>query len=118
MTVRIKRIYEPADPGDGYRVLIDRLWPRGVAKDQAHVDEWARDLAPSGELRRWFGHDPSRFEQFARRYRAELAAQPDALDALRARARHQTVTIVFAARDEAHSNAAVLAALLGEDDAG
>lgn len=118
MTVRIKRIYEPADPGDGYRVLIDRLWPRGVAKDQAHVDEWARDLAPSGELRRWFGHDPSRFEQFARRYRAELAAQTDALDALRARARDQTVTIVFAARDEAHSNAAVLAALLGEDDAG
>jgi uncharacterized protein YeaO (DUF488 family) len=118
MTVRIKRIYEPADDRDGYRVLIDRLWPRGVRKDQAHVDEWARDLAPSDELRRWFGHDPSRFEAFARRYRAELDAQRDAIEALRDRARRNTVTIVFAARDVAHSNAAVLAEVLSEDGAG
>jgi uncharacterized protein YeaO (DUF488 family) len=114
MDVRIKRAYEPAEPGDGFRVLIDRLWPRGVSKQEAHIDEWARELAPSDELRRWFGHDPARFEEFARRYREELAAQGDALDRLRERAGQGTVTIVFGARDTEHSNAAVLAPLLRE----
>jgi uncharacterized protein YeaO (DUF488 family) len=109
MEVRTKRAYEPAEPGDGYRVLIDRLWPRGVKKDDARIDQWAKELAPSDELRRWFGHDPERFDEFARRYRDELAAHEDALDALRERG---TVTLVFGARDAEHSNAAVLAPLL------
>jgi uncharacterized protein YeaO (DUF488 family) len=113
--VRVKRAYEPADPGDGFRVLIDRLWPRGVKKDAAHVDLWARELAPSDDLRRWFGHDPAKFEEFARRYRDELSAHRDAVDELRDRARRGPVTIVFGARDVEHSNAAVLAALLRED---
>ena len=112
MDVRTKRIYEPAAADDGYRVLIDRLWPRGVSKADARLDEWARELAPSDGLRRWFGHDPERFEEFARRYRDELAAHGDALEALRTRARRGTVTIVFGARDAEHSNAAVLAPLL------
>lgn len=116
--VRIKRAYERAEPGDGHRVLIDRLWPRGVSKQQARIDEWARELAPSDGLRRWFGHDPARFDEFARRYRDELAAQREALDRLRARAARGTVTIVFGARDAAHSNAAVLAALLRDGESG
>ncbi len=118
MAVRTKRIYEPAEPDDGYRVLIDRLWPRGVTKQDAHIDQWARELAPSHELRRWFGHDPQRFEQFARRYREELVAHADALDTLRERADAGTLTIVFGARDPEHSNAAVLAALLGGKEGG
>ena len=78
--VRLKRAYDPAEPGDGYRVLVDRLWPRGVSKERARLDEWARELAPSAELRTWFGHDPERFAEFERRYRAELAAHGDKLD--------------------------------------
>jgi uncharacterized protein YeaO (DUF488 family) len=116
VTVRTKRIYEQPDPGDGYRVLIDRLWPRGVRKQDARLDEWARDLAPSDGLRRWFGHDPSRFAEFRRRYLAELEASPGPVDELRRRARRGPLTIVYAARDAEHSNAAVLAELLGEGD--
>lgn len=114
LDIRTKRAYEPADDGDGHRVLIDRLWPRGVSRERARIDEWSKDLAPSGELRRWFGHEPERFEEFRRRYREELAGHSEALDGLRDRARHGTVTIVFGARDEEHSNAAVLAELLRE----
>ena len=114
MPVQTRRAYDPAEPGDGYRVLIDRLWPRGVKKDAAHLDAWARELAPSDELRRWFGHEPAKFDEFTRRYRDELAAHADAVDDLRARAEEGTVTIVFGARDAEHSNAAVLAALLRE----
>ena len=112
MPVRLKRVYEPPSPEDGHRVLIDRLWPRGVPRERAAVDEWARELAPSDQLRRWFGHDPKRFDEFARRYREELGEHREALAALRRRARDGTVTIVFAARDEPHSNAAVLAQVL------
>ncbi|HSC49010.1 MAG TPA: DUF488 family protein [Gaiellaceae bacterium] len=112
MTVATKRIYEPASSEDGYRVLIDRLWPRGVMKEQARIDEWARDLAPSDELRRWFAHRPERFERFRARYVEELRAHADHLAELRRRARGGKVTVVFAARDAGHSNAAVLAPLL------
>lgn len=112
MAVRLKRAYEAAGPGDGYRVLIDRLWPRGVSRERARLDEWARELAPSSELRRWFGHDPARFPEFRRRYERELAAQGDKLRDLRGRARRGTLTIVYAARDTEHNDAAVLAALL------
>jgi uncharacterized protein YeaO (DUF488 family) len=110
--IRCKRVYEPSAPDDGYRVLIDRMWPRGISRARAALDEWARDLAPSDELRRWYGHVPERFEEFARRYRADLAAHASELDALRRRARSGRLTIVFAARDSEHSNAAVLAEVL------
>jgi uncharacterized protein YeaO (DUF488 family) len=112
MDVRLKRAYEPPAASDGYRVLIDRLWPRGVRREGAHLDEWARELAPSSELRHWFGHDPERFEEFRRRYTAELAGQTEKLRELRRRARHGTVTLVFAAHDEEHNDAVVLAEIL------
>ena len=108
MSVQAKRVYDSPSPGDGYRVLIDRLWPRGLSKEKARIDEWARELAPSDELRRWFGHRPERFDEFRRRYTDELRAQADAISELRRRARTGTVTIVFGARDAEHSNAAVL----------
>jgi len=112
MDVRIKRAYEPVERSDGYRVLIDRLWPRGVSKEQARLDEWARELAPSAELRRWFGHDPARFDEFRRRYSKELTAHEDKLRELRRRAREGTLTLVHAARDTEHNDAVVLAELL------
>lgn len=112
MTISAKRIYEPSDPADGYRVLIDHVWPRGVSKARAKLDEWARDLAPSDELRRWFDHVPERFPEFRARYRAELEAHSEHVEELRDRARSASVTIVYAARDSEHSNGAVLAELL------
>ena len=112
--VRLKRAYDPAEPDDGYRVLVDRLWPRGVSKDRARLDEWARELAPSTELRTWFGHDPARFAEFRRRYLEELAAHGEKVDELRRRAREGTLTLVYAARDEEHNDAVVLAELLRE----
>ena len=110
--VRVKRIYDQADAGDGYRVLIDHVWPRGVSRERARLDDWARELAPSDELRRWFAHDPARFDEFRRRYRGELAAERDRLLDLARRARDGPVTILFAARDREHNNAVVLAELL------
>jgi uncharacterized protein YeaO (DUF488 family) len=110
--VRVKRIYDEPDPGDGYRVLIDHVWPRGVSRDRARLDEWARELAPSDELRRWFGHEPAKFEEFRRRYVEELEAESGRVEELRRRARSGRVTIVFGARDVEHSNGPVLAALL------
>jgi uncharacterized protein YeaO (DUF488 family) len=112
MAVRLKRAYEPVERSDGYRVLVDRIWPRGVSKERARLDEWARELAPSSELRRWFGHDPARFEEFRRRYRDELAAQEEKLRELRGRARDGTLTLVYSARDTEHNDAVVLAELL------
>jgi uncharacterized protein YeaO (DUF488 family) len=110
--VRAKRVYEPADPHDGYRVLIDHVWPRGVSRERAQLGEWARELAPSDELRRWFGHDPERFPEFRARYRDELSRHADELARLRARAAEGPLTIVYAARDEQHNNGVVLAELL------
>lgn len=111
---RAKRAYDPAEPDDGYRVLIDHVWPRGVSRERARLDEWARELAPSDELRRWFDHVPERFEEFRRRYRDELVTHADKLDELRAVARRGRVTIVYASRDREHNNGVVLAELLGE----
>lgn len=115
MDVRLKRPYEPASHLDGYRVLIDRLWPRGVTRDAAGLDEWARELAPSTELRRWFGHDPARFTQFRRRYAKELATHEAKLRELRRRARDGTLTLVYGARDTEHNDAVVLARVLRGD---
>jgi uncharacterized protein YeaO (DUF488 family) len=112
MKIRQKRVYEPPAPDDGFRVLIDGLWPRGVSHDRAALNLWARELAPSDALRRWYGHEPERFEEFDRRYRAELAGQRKLLTELRRRARSGPVTIVFGARDAEHSNATVLTDVL------
>jgi uncharacterized protein YeaO (DUF488 family) len=110
--VRLKRVYEPAAAADGDRVLIDRIWPRGVTREEAALSEWARELAPSTELRRWFAHDPARFGEFRRRYSAELAAHEGKLRDLRRRARAGTLTLVYAARDAEHNNARALAEIL------
>ncbi|MGH2446557.1 MAG: DUF488 domain-containing protein [Candidatus Limnocylindria bacterium] len=109
--VRLQRAYEDPGPDDGYRVLVDRVWPRGRTKAQLRLDRWARDVAPSTELRRWFGHDPARWEEFRARYRAELA-QPtpsSIIDELVELARRGRLTIVFGARDTEHSQARVIA---------
>ena len=110
--VRIKRAYEPAAPDDGTRVLMDRLWPRGIKKEDLAIDQWNKELAPSTALRQWFGHDPALWEEFAQRYAAELQPHAEALEALRALARKGTVTLVYGAHDEAHNNAVALRALL------
>jgi uncharacterized protein YeaO (DUF488 family) len=112
MDVRLKRAYDPPAASDGYRVLIDSLWPRGVRRADASLDEWARQLAPSAGLRGWFGHDPARFGEFRRRYTAELAAQDAKLSELRRRARGGTLTLVYGARDTEHNDAVVLAEIL------
>jgi len=112
MEVRLKRAYEPPAASDGYRVLVDRLWPRGVRREEARLDEWARELAPSAELRRWFGHDPERFEEFRRRYTEELAGQGEKLRELRRRAREGALTLVYSSRDVEHNDAVVLAEIL------
>ncbi len=110
--IRLKRIYEPPEPGDGRRILVDRLWPRGLAKDDAKLDEWLKEIAPSDDLRKWFGHDPAKWDEFRKRYRAELKPHEDILARLRAEARKGTVTLLFAAKDEEHNNAVVLQEML------
>jgi uncharacterized protein YeaO (DUF488 family) len=110
--LRLKRVYEPATAADGYRVLIDRLWPRGLSKQRARLDAWERELAPSDELRRWFGHEPQRFAEFRRRYLDELRGQRPRLTELRGRARREPVTLVYAAHDDEHNDAVVLAEAL------
>jgi len=112
MDVRLKRAYEAASAEDGYRVLVDRLWPRGVSKKQAQLDQWEKDLAPSSKLREWFGHDPGRFPEFRRRYIDELRANAPRLRELRRRARLGTLTLVYSARDSEHNDAVVLAEVL------
>ena len=110
--IRIKRAHLPAARGDGTRVLVDRLWPRGLTKSEAAIDRWVRELAPSTGLRRWFGHDPARWPEFRRRYAAEIRRQREALEALRRLIATRTLTLVFAARDERHNNAVVLRSVL------
>ena len=112
MDIRLKRAYDPASPSDGYRVLIDRLWPRGVSKQQAKLDEWEKELAPSTELRQWFGHEPDRFAEFRRRYISERRRQRSRLAELRRRAREGTLTLVYSAHDSEHNDAVVLAEVL------
>lgn len=111
--VRIKRVYDEPAAEDGKRILVDRLWPRGIAKDKARIDEWLKEIAPSDELRKWFGHDPARWDEFRERYRRELEAKGELLDQLRTLARKETVTLLFAAKDEEHNNAVALKEILG-----
>jgi uncharacterized protein YeaO (DUF488 family) len=110
--VRIKRVYEPAARGDGFRVLVDRLWPRGLTKAAAQLDAWAKELAPSTPLRRWFGHAPRRWSEFERRYREELRSFPVEIEALRHRARQRRVTLLYAARDPEVNHALILKAVI------
>ncbi|MEN6516810.1 MAG: DUF488 family protein [Methanospirillum sp.] len=117
MVIRLKRAYSPTVEEDGYRVLVERLWPRGVPKERAHVDLWLKDAGASTALRRWFGHDPERWEEFRRRYFAELRERPEVLDALREILRaNPVVTFLYGARDEEHNNAVALREFLEDGD--
>jgi uncharacterized protein YeaO (DUF488 family) len=106
--IRVKRIYEAPDDADGFRVLVDRLWPRGIRKQDADIDLWLRDIAPSADLRRWFRHDPTKWSEFCRRYAGELKSKPAEVTSLRDRTRAGTVTLVYSAADVAHNNAVAL----------
>ncbi|MEO8135263.1 MAG: DUF488 domain-containing protein [Betaproteobacteria bacterium] len=110
--VKLKRAYEPPDPADGTRVLVDRLWPRGVSKAKAAVDLWLKDLAPSTELRKWFGHDPDRWQEFSERYAVEVDQHAEPFQQLRNLARQGAVTLVYSAHDEVHNDAVVLRSLV------
>ena len=110
--IKLKRVYDEPMAADGKRILVDRLWPRGIAKEKARIDEWLKEIAPSDELRKWFGHDPARWDEFRERYRRELEAKAELLSGLRKLAGKGTVTLLFAARDEEHNNAVVLKEML------
>ncbi|MEI9814293.1 MAG: DUF488 domain-containing protein [Acidobacteriota bacterium] len=112
MDVRIKRVYAPRDEQDGKRVLVDRLWPRGLSKEKAEVDLWLKDVAPTTELRQWFGHDPARWEEFQKRYRAELKENTDSVLELKREAESGPLTLLYGARDEQHNEAVVLRSIL------
>ena len=106
--IRIKRVYEPPSRDDGTRVLIDRLWPRGLTKEKAAIDHWMKDIAPSAELRKWFGHEPARWEAFRCRYAREIRDHAEDLARLRSLARSRPITLIYSARDEVHNDAVVL----------
>ena len=110
--IAIKRVYLPPDKGDGQRVLVDRLWPRGVSKHDAAVDVWLKEIAPSAELRKWFGHDPAKWDEFRKRYRAELADNDEPIAQLRALIEEGHVTLLYGAHDEEHNQARVLLELM------
>jgi len=110
--IQLKRVYEKPSRSDGLRILVDRLWPRGLSKERAAVKLWLKEVAPSTELRKWFNHDAARWKQFQARYRKELAGKKDALKVLKQRAKEHTITLVYAARDEEHNEALVLKKLL------
>lgn len=112
MRLAVKRVYEEAAPADGKRVLVDRVWPRGLRKEDAAVDVWLKDIAPSTALRKWFGHDPARWEEFQARYGSELDANAEATGTLLELARHGPVTLLFSARDTEHNNARALRSYL------
>ncbi|MGH2372459.1 MAG: DUF488 domain-containing protein [bacterium] len=108
LVVQLKRAYDPPSPGDGSRVLVDRLWPRGATKEKLKIDAWMRELGPSDALRKWFGHDPARWEEFRRRYRKELASKKALLGELVAHARRGKLTLVYSAHDSVHNQAVVI----------
>ncbi|RFS24773.1 DUF488 domain-containing protein [Chitinophaga silvatica] len=110
--LQIKRIYEPYDSKDGFRILVDRLWPRGISKEEAHIDEWEKEIAPSNELREWFNHDPAKFAEFKTKYKHELQDKKELLTAIRKKAQHQKVTLLYGAKDTEHNQAQVLLELI------
>jgi uncharacterized protein YeaO (DUF488 family) len=115
LVVQLKRAYDPPSAGDGSRVLVDRLWPRGVTKEKLKIDAWMRDLGPSDALRKWFGHDPARWEGFRGRYMRELARKKALLEELVAHARRGKLTLVYSAHDPVHNQAVVIREVLGRD---
>ena len=112
--IKIKRIYDPASREDGKRIYIDRLWPRGMKKEEAKIDEWLKEISPSNALRKWFGHDPSKYEEFKRRYIKELQKHPEILEKIKKEERRETVTLLFSAKDEEHNNATVMKEILSK----
>lgn len=108
MNVKIKRVYEPADKGDGVRILVDRLWPRGLTKEKANVDLWLKEIAPSTQLRKWFRHDPVKWKRFRGRFETEIRHKEDLIERLTCEAEKGMLTLVYAARDEKHNEAMVL----------
>ncbi|MBV6495611.1 MAG: hypothetical protein DCC44_04660 [Acidobacteria bacterium] len=108
MALSMKRAYEAPAAADGKRILIDRLWPRGLSKEKARIDLWMKEIAPSTELRKWFGHDPEKWKEFQTRYKKELAANAELVNSIRKMAKAETVTLVYSAKDEAHNDAVVL----------
>jgi uncharacterized protein YeaO (DUF488 family) len=114
---QLKRAYAPVSAEDGCRVLVERLWPRGVSKERAAIDAWLKDVAPSSELRKWYGHDPQRWEEFRRRYWQELRSNREAVDELRKKEREGKVTLVYAAHDEEHNGALALKQFLAQHKA-
>lgn len=110
--MKLKRVYLPAEETDGYRILVDRLWPRGISKEKAKIDLWLKEVAPSNELRKWFGHDPERFNEFTERYKAELQASGTLEELRHVIQEHPDATLLYAAHDEQHNNAVVLQELL------
>lgn len=107
-TIKLKRAYEPPEKGDGLRVLVDRLWPRGVSKQSAHIDHWLKEIAPSDALRKWFSHDPSKWNEFRKRYVRELEKRPEAVAQLKQHVGKGVTTLVYSAKDEQHNNAVAL----------
>ncbi|MCC7420058.1 MAG: DUF488 domain-containing protein [Planctomycetaceae bacterium] len=112
--IRLKRVYEEASPDDGFRILVERLWPRGIKKEKARIDLWMKEIAPSTELRQWFQHDVEKWDEFCKRYREELKENGDAAEQLKTRLKDGPVTFVFASKDEEHNSAVVLKAFLEE----
>ncbi|SRR5690554_2167707 len=106
--IRLKRAYESPSPDDGQRILVERLWPRGLTKQKAKIDLWLKEIAPSSELRKWYSHDVAKWPEFKKRYLAELRANPEPVKQLHELAKHETVTLIYAARDEEHNSAVVL----------
>lgn len=107
-SMEIKRIYNDVADDDGYRILVDRIWPRGIKKEDAHLDDWIKDIAPSTELRKWFGHEPEKFQSFAKKFRKELEGKSEVLEKIRLIAKKQKVTLLYAAKDVEHNQAVVL----------
>jgi len=112
--IKLKRVYEQADDSDGFRVLVDRLWPRGVSKEEAKLNEWLRDIAPSDELRKWFGHDHDKWSEFERRYREELASKEELVNKLIEDAKGEDITLLYASRETKYNNVVVLKNVLEE----
>ncbi len=106
--VNVKRIYDPASSQDGKRIYIDRLWPRGLKKSDALFDEWLKEISPSNELRKWFGHDPAKWEEFKKRYKKELGDKKEMLDKLKKEAKHQKITLLYSAKETEHNNAVAM----------
>jgi uncharacterized protein YeaO (DUF488 family) len=112
--IKIKRIYEPASPDDGKRIYIDRLWPRGMKKEEMKIDEWLKEISPSDTLRKWFGHDPSKYIEFKKRYTNELEKHSEILEKIKKEGKRKTVTLLFSAKDEEHNNATVTREVLSK----